>query len=247
MFLNLNDWNMKHGREVTQLLKAQDKLEQLINAPEPDVSGLFNEKTLESTLDAMIQHSLVSGGQRAREVNRARTLIERELNQAIQENLDDYLAQAAESFDKAAEEYEANIYELPAQPFTAEDVLGFSAEQREAYDKVCEAAGVLSYWMDWALELTDLPAEGLGPWSKWHTIVDADNVGGLMVLELEEAGTGIPAYDRALPVVAKALREGAALRLATPTAARRGADRVEEDRQSMSDEAHRVLRAGLGY
>lgn len=245
--MNIREWNLSHSKEVLQLLKAEEKLEQLINAPEPDVSGLFNEKTLESTLDAMIQHSLVSGSQRVREVNRARTLIERELNQAIQENLDDYLAQAAESFDKAAEEYEANIYELPAQPFTAEDALGFSAEQREAYDKVCEAAGVLSYWMDWALELTDLPAEGLGPWSKWHTIVDADNVGGLMILELEDATTGNPAYDRTLPVVAKALREGAALRLATPTAARRGTDLLEQERQEMPDKEYAALRSGLGY
>lgn len=244
---NLSNWNLKHPKEVSQLLKAQEKLEQLINAPEPDVSGLFNEKTLESTLDAMIQHSLVSGGQRAREVNRARTLIENRLNQAIQENLDSYLEQAAESFNAAAQTYSANIYELPASPFTAEDALGFSAEEREAYDKVVEAAGVLSYWMEWALELKELPGEGLGPWSKWHTIVSPETVGGLMVAQLEDATTGNPAWDRTLPVVSKALREGATLRLATPTQARREAEEVEEERQSMSDEAHRVLRAGLGY
>lgn len=245
--MNIREWNLSHSKEVLQLLKAEEKLEQLINAPEPDVSGLFNEKTLESTLDAMIQHSLVSGSQRAREVNRARTLIERKLNQAIQENLDDYLNQASQEFDKAAQTYEANIYELPSTPFTAEDALGFSAEQREGYDAVCEAAGVLSYWLEWALELTDLPAEGLGPWSKWHTIVSPETVGGLMVLQLEDATTGNPAWDRTLPVVSKALREGACLRLATPTTARWDAEEVEEERQAMSDEAHRVLRAGLGY
>lgn len=245
--LNLNTWSLKHGREVTQLLKAQNKLEQLINAPEPDVSGLFNENTLESTLDTMIQHSLVSGSQRVREVNRARTLIENRLNQAISSNLDSYLEQAAESFDAAAQTYESYIYELPSTPFTAEDALAFTAEQREAYDKVCEAAGVLTHWMQWALELTELPAAGLGPWSKWHTIVDADNVGGLLILELEDATTGNPAYDRTLPVVARALREGATLRLATPTTARRGADSLEQERQEMPDKEYAALSAGLGY
>lgn len=247
MFLNIREWNMKHSKEVTQLLKAQEKLEQLINAPEPDVSGLFNEKTLESTLDAMIQHSLVSGSQRVREVNRARTLIENRLNQAIQENLDDYLSQASQSFDKAAQIYEANIYELPSTPFTADQALGFSEEQREAYDKVCEAAGVLEAWMNWAFELTELPGQGLGPWSKWHTIVDAYNIGGLMILELEDAGAGNPAWSRTLPVVSKALREGACLRLATPTAARRGADSLEQERQEMPDKDYAALRSGLGY
>ena len=193
--MNLNEWNLKHSKEVNQLLKAQDKLEEVVNSPAPDTSGLYDEKTLEKTLDDMVQHSLVSGHERVRAVNQARGLIERKLFQAVQSNLDDYLAQASESFDAAAELYEANIYELPAQPFTAEDVLGFSAEQREAYDRVCDAAGVLSHWVGWALELTDLPAEGLGPWSKWHTIVDCDNVGGLMVLQLEEPSTGNTAWE----------------------------------------------------
>ncbi|OFN33387.1 hypothetical protein [Corynebacterium sp. HMSC072A04] len=244
--MEINNWNLKHPRQITDLLKAQQKLEQVIDSPAPDTGGLFNEKTLESTLDAMINHSLVSGHERVRAVNQARSLIENKLFQAVQSNLDDYLAQASESFDAAAELYEANIYELPAQPFTAEDVLGFSAEQREAYDRVVEAAGVLSHWMNWALELTELPAESLGPWSKWHTIVSPETVGGLVVLELEDSSTGIPAWDRTLPVVARALREDGTLRLASPTAARREADRVEEERQDMADEDYRVLRADLG-
>lgn len=245
--LNLNEWNLKHSKEVNQLLKAQEKLEEVVNSPAPDTSGLFDPKTTESTLDALIQHSLVSGHERVRAVNQARGLIERKLNQEIQNNLDNYLAQASESFDKAAEQYEANIDLLPSTPFTAEDVLGFSAEQREAYDRVCEAAGVLSHWMGWSLELTELPAESLGPWSKFFTIVSPETVGGLVVLQLEEPSTGNTAWDKTLPVVARALREGASLRLASPTAARREADRVEEERQAMSDEAHRVLRSGLGY
>ena len=245
--MNLNEWNLEHPKGVVQLLNAKKKLEQVTDSPAPDTSGLFNEKTLEKTLDAMVNHSLVSGHERVRAVNQARSLIENKLNQAIQENLDSYLEQTSESFDAAAEKYEKNIMLLPAKPFTAEDALGFSAEQREVYDKVVEAAGVLSHWMSWSLELTDLPAQGLGPWSKWHTIVSPENVGGLMVLELEDASTGNTAWDRTLPVVARALREGATLRLATPTTARREADRVEEDRQEMPDKEHRALRAGLGY
>ena len=247
MFLNPNDWNLKHPKEVTQLLKAQQKLDELVNAPAPDTAGLYNEKTLEKTLDAMVNHSLVSGHERVRAVNQARELIERKLNRTIKENMDEYLAQAAESFDKAAEKYEENIYLLPAQPFTAEEALGFSAEQREAYDKVCEAAGVLSYWMQWALELTDLPGEYLNSWSKWFTIVSPETVGGLMVLQLEDADTGNPAYDRTLPAVARAVREGATLRLASPSQAYRDAQAQEAQRQGMSDEAERVLRTGLGY
>ncbi|TRX49769.1 hypothetical protein FNY88_04195 [Corynebacterium guaraldiae] len=245
--LNLNSWNLKHSKEVNQLLKAQQKLEEVIDAPAPDTSGLFDAKTLESTLDAMVNHSLVSGHERTQAVYRARNLIENRLNQAIQNNLDDYLAQASESFDAAAELYEANIDLLPSTPFTAEQALGFSAEEREAYDRVVQAAGVLSHWMGWALELTELPAEGLGPWSKWHTIVDAECVAGLMVLELEEGSTGNPAWGKTLPVVARAVQEGGTLRLATPSTAYREAQALEQVRQEMPDEDYRVLRAGLGY
>lgn len=245
--MDINNWSLKHPKKVIDLLKAQQKLEEVIDAPAPDTTGLFNEKTVATTLDTMVNHSLVSGHERVRAVNQARTLIENKLNQEIQNSLDNYLDQASESFDKAAELYAANIYKLPASPFTAEQALEFSAEQREAYEKVVEAAGELSHWMGWALELTELPAEGLGPWSKFFTIVSPETVGGLMVLQLEDASTGNPAWDRTLPAVARAVREGATLRLATPTTARREADRVEEERQAMSDEAHRVLRSGLGY
>lgn len=245
--LNLNSWEMKHSKEVNQLLKAQEKLEEVVNSPAPDTSGLYSEKTLEKTLDAMINHSLVSGHERVRAVNQARGLIENRLFQEVQSNLDDYLEQAAESFDKAAEQYESNIYELPSTPFTAEDVLEFSADQRDAYGQVVEAAGVLSHWVGWALELTELPAEGLGPWSKWHTIVDCDNVGGLIVLELEEGSTGNPAWDRTLPVVARALQEDSTLRLASPSTAYRGAQALEQERQEMPDKEYAALRAGLGY
>ena len=244
--LNLNNWNMKNSKEVNQLLKAQEKLEEVVNSPAPDMSGLFDPKTLEKTLDNMVSHALVSGHERVRAVNQARSLIENRLNQAIQSNLDDYLAQASESFDAAAELYEASIYELPSTPFTAEDVLEFSADQRDAYEKVVEAAGVLSHWMGWALGLTELPAESLGPWSKFFTIVNPETVGGLMVLQLEEPSTGNTAWDKTLPVVARALREGATLRLASPSTAYRDAQAQEQVRQEMPDEDYRVLRAGLG-
>ncbi|OFR68228.1 hypothetical protein [Corynebacterium sp. HMSC078H07] len=245
--MNIREWNLKHPKEVLQLLGAQEKLEQVINTPAPDTTGLFNEKTLEKTLDDMVSHALVSGHERVRAVNHARSLIETKLFREIQSNLDSYLDQAFQSFDKAAHIYESNIYELPSTPFTADQALGFSPEEREAYDKVVEAAGTLSYWMHWALELKELPGQGLGAWSKFHTIVSPETVGGLMVLQLEDATTGNPAWDRTLPVVARALREGASLRLSSPTAARHEAEEVEADRQSMSDEAHRVLRANLGY
>lgn len=245
--MEINNWNLKHPKQVIDLLKAQQKLEEVIDAPAPDTSGLFDAKTLEKTLDAMVQHSLVSGHERVRAVNQARSLIENRLLQAVQSNLDDYLEQASESFNAAAEMYTANIDLLPSTPFTAEEALGFSAEQREAYDRVCDAAGVLTHWMDWALELKELPAEHLGPWSKWHTILSPETVGSLMVFELEDTSTGNPAWDRTLPVVSKALREGAELRLASPSTAYRGAQALEQERQEMPDKEYAALRAGLGY
>ncbi|MGV0360975.1 hypothetical protein ACUY2X_02610 [Corynebacterium minutissimum] len=245
--MNIREWNLSHSKEVSQLLKAQDKLEELVNSPAPDTSGLYDPKTLEKTLDNMVSHALVSGHERVRAINQARSLIENKLNQAIQDNLDDYLDQASHSFDEAAEQYADNIDLLPSTPFGAEEALGFSSEQRDAYDRVVQAAGVLSYWMEWALSLNELPAESLGRWNKHHVIVDADNVGGLMVLELEDASTGNPAWDRTLPVVARAVREGGTLRLATPSTAYRDAQALEQERQEMPDKEHAALRAGLGY
>ena len=76
-------------------------------------------------------------------------------------------------------------------------------------------------------------------------VAEPGSVAGLTVLQLEDDYAGEPAYGALLPPVLRALREGAQLRIATPAQAREDAQRQENARQGMDDQAWLNLRRDL--
>ncbi|OFT34652.1 hypothetical protein HMPREF3169_05260 [Corynebacterium sp. HMSC08C04] len=245
--LNIDSWNLNHPKAVLDLLEAQEKLNQIADSPAPDRNGLFNAKTVEKTLNAMVEHSLRTGPERLRAITNAQSAIQNRIDSTVAAHLDNYLEQARGSFDDAANAYYAALEELPVEPFTAHDVINFSKPQREAYDAAREAAGTISHWIDWSNDLRQLPGQGMGAWTSWNLVASPQTVGALMILQLDETAGLEPAYQAILPTLAKAIRDGAELRLATPAQAKTDAAEVEAERQEMSEPAHRALRTSLGY
>lgn len=245
--LNIDSWNLNHPKAVLDLLEAEEKLNEITDAPAPDRNGLFKAKTVEKTLNALVEHSLRTGPERLCAITNAQNAIQNRIESTVASNLDDYLEQARGSFDDAANAYCASLEQLPTEPFTAHDVINFSKEQREAYDAAREAAGIISYWMNWSNDLRELPGHGMEHWTSWHLVAKPETVGALMVLQLDETAELDPAYRAILPTLAKAIREGAELRLASPAQATADAADVEAERQEMAESAHRALRTSLGY
>lgn len=243
--LNVESWNLKHPKKVKELLAAQEKLEQAVHAPAPSNDGFLSAETLEAALNEHTKHTLYSGQERQRAINLARNTIERELKAEVNNNLDSYIIQVKKIFEPAAEAYAEAVEQLPSSMFTAEDVLGFSQEQREAYHTAREAAGVISWAADWLWNLVDLPGQSLGGYSRWFLVCAPESVAGLTVLQLEEDYAGEPAYGALLPPVLRAVREGAYLRVATPAQAREAAQEQENARQGMDEQAWLNLRRDL--
>ena len=243
--LNVESWNLKHLKKVKDLLEAQAKLEELVHAPAPSNDGLLSADTLEAAIDEHTRFALYNGDHRRQAINLARNTIERQLKAEVNNNLDSYLKQVEAIFEPASESYADAVEKLPATKFTAEDVLGFSEEQREAYHTAREAAGVISWAANWLWELLDLPGQSLGNWGKWFLVCAPESVAGLTCLFLEEEHTGEKGYDALLPPLLRALREGAELRIATPSQARADAEEQERARTEMSNEAWLTLRRDL--
>lgn len=243
--LNVTNWTLKNPKAVENLLEAQAKLEELVHAPAPSNQGFLSAETLETALNEHTKHTLYSGQERQRAINFARNTIERQLKAEVNNNLDNYVKQVEAIFNPAAEKYTEAVEKLPSGKFTAEDVLGFSESQREAYHTAREAAGVISWAADWLWELLDLPGQRLANWSKWLLVCAPETVGGLTCLQLEPEHSDEPAYGALLPPVLRALREGAQLRIATPAQAREDAQRQENARQGMDDQAWLNLRRDL--
>ena len=243
--LDLKSWNLKHPKKIQELLAAQEKLEEAVHAPAPSNEGFLSAETLEAALNEHTMHTLYHGQERQRAINLARNTIERQLKAEVNNNLNSYLKQIEAIFNPAAEAYTEAVEQLPSSMFTAEDVLGFSQEQREAYHTAREAAGVISWAADWLWELLDLRGQSLGGWGKWFLVCAPESVAGLTCLFLEEDYAGEPAYGALLPPVLRALREGAELRIATPSQARAAAEKLEAQRQNMSQENWLNLRRDL--
>ena len=243
--LNVESWNLKHPKKVKDLLEAQAKLEEAVHAPAPSNEGFLSPDTLEAALNEHTMHALYHGQERQRAINLARNTIERQLKAEVNNNLDSYLKQVEAIFNPAAEAYANAVEKLPTGKFTADAVLGFSEEQREAYHTAREAAGVISWAADWLWELLDLRGQSLGGYSRWMLVAEPGSVAGLTVLQLEGDYAGEPAYGALLPPLLRALREGARLRVATPAQARAEAEKLEAERQNMSNEAWLTLRRDL--
>lgn len=243
--LNVESWNLKHPKKVKELLAAQEKLEQAVHAPAPSNDGFLSADTLEAALNEHTMHTLYHGDERRQAINLARNTIERQLKAEVNNNLDNYVKQVEAIFNPAAEKYTEAVEKLPSGKFTADAVLGFSQEQREAYHTAREAAGVISWAADWLWELLDLRGQSLGGWGKYFLVCEPGSVAGLTCLFLEEEHTGEKGYDALLPPLLRALREGAYLRIATPSQAREAAQAQEQARQGMDEQAWLTLRRDL--
>lgn len=243
--LNVESWTLRHPKKIQELLAAQEKLEEAVHAPAPSNDGFLSADTLEAALNDHTMHTLCHGQERQRAINLARNTIERELKNQVNANLDKYLEQVKAIFEPAAEAYAEAVEKLPATKFTAEGVLGFSKEQREAYHTAREAAGVISWAADWLWALLDLPGQSLGGYSRWFLVCAPESVAGLTVLQLEADYAGEPAYGALLPPVLRAVREGAYLRVTTPAQAREDAEEQEQVRLEMSDQNWLNLRRDL--
>lgn len=243
--LNVESWNLKHPKKVKDLLEAQAKLEEAVHAPAPSNQGFLQADTLEAALNEHTMYSLYHGEERQRAINLARNTIEAQLKAEVNNNLDSYLKQVEAIFNPAAEEYARAVEKLPTNKFTAEDVLAFSESQREAYHTARQAAGTIAWSAGWLYSLVDLPGQRLGNWGKWFLVCAPETVGGLTCLQLEEEHTGEKGYDALVPPLLRALREGAELRIATPSQARADAEKQEQARTEMSNEAWLTLRRSL--
>lgn len=243
--LNVQSWTLKHPKKVKDLLEAQAELEKAIHAPAPSNDGFLSADTLETALNEHTMYSLYHGAERTKAINLARNTIERELKAEVNNNLDSYIKQVEAIFNPAAEEYAQAMEKLPTGKFTAEQVLNFNEPERVAYHSAREAAGAISWTANWLWALLDLRGQSLGGYSRWFLVCAPETVAGLTVLQLEEEHTGEKAYDSLLPPVARALREGASLRVAVPAQARAEAEKLEAERQNMSNESWLNLRRDL--
>lgn len=243
----VSGWNLDHSPSVANLLECSQKLD---NSTEqrPDTAGLLNPKTVEKTVDALIQHEITKGEARSKAIQQARFTIGRELVEAVSEDLEHYSEQWEQLFEQAAEQYTEAVELLPLE-FTANDVVTFTPEKFTAYTKATEAATVINSAKAWLMSLSNvLPGQQLNTstTSTAFLVVDPGSVENYARVQFSDSRGADTALLKVDPVLLSAVHHGAHLRMAVPSRAVAEIAEYESERQRMSAAEWSTTRQAAG-
>lgn len=235
-------FGLDHPASVKKLLEAAEALDNAA-AEVPGWDGVLDPKKVAGVVRAHAEHAVSTGQALTDAANQARGMIARAISEAVAENLEDYLQQADQRFNRAAKEYTEAAQVLPRE-FTAEDVTGWEPELFEAYTRARHANTTLEAARVWMLNLGKvIPTEAFpSTFSSEFLVLSPDDLDGYV--SIQTAGT---THDNALqainPVRLKAVKDGVALSLSLPSEVREAANRFEQQRQALTAQESQQLRA----
>lgn len=237
----VRSWTLNHPKPVKTLLECWSELEKY-QTEAPDWSGLLNPRTVAATVRAHAEYEAVNrgtehaGSATATAVSAARNRLSSEIAGAVSKNLGYYTSQVNETFCAAADQYEAAAAKLPRE-FTSEDVVGFDAETFEAYHSAKDAAVVLASAREFMLKISQIvPGEAFSAAevSAEFLILDPGSVEMYSAVQSADTRGADPAYRAVNPVLLKAVKDGAVLRLSLPSEATAAVNNFEEQRAGMN-------------
>lgn len=248
----VQSWSLEHPRSVQSLLDCYTELDSY-QTEAPGWEGLFNPKTVAKTVAAHAEYEALTrvteaaGSPVLTAVNAARARLSSEIVKAVSDNLDYYTEQLEPVFGSAADAYEAAAAKLPRE-FTANDVTTFDAEQFDAYQSARAAAGVLDSARAFMLEISRIvPGEGYdsGSVSGEFLVLDPGSVALYAAVQTADTKGADTAYRAVNPVLLKAVKDGAVLRLALPSEATGAVNAYEHERSGMNPTEWAAVRSSI--
>lgn len=239
----VNGWGVNHPKDVRNALDCLRELDNA-HAVEPDWSGIFDPATVAETVQAHAAYNASQGEPRSTALERARKQLEDELTDAVTVAFDGYVKQWEERFNAAAKQYTAAAELLPRE-FNAEDTAAFTVQQFQALQDAKSAAVDLKIAESFLLSSTGVVRDQSFNDNLHATeflIMDPGSV-DLYVAVTNTTGSGYsdPVYASVEPVLLKAVKDGATLRLATPNEATDCVNDYEQQCQAMRDDDYRKV------
>ena len=119
-------------------------------------------------------------------------------------------------FDSAAKAYVKSSAKLP-ESFAGDDIAGFETEMFDAYQKTKQAAAEIRAVRDFLVSLRSLsPANGKDTYQVQFLVLDPGSCKTFAEIQYAAPASTDRIYEAVDPVMLKAIRAGARLRIATP-------------------------------
>lgn len=236
--------NLKHSKEVQNLIDALEQLRFAVSEA-PDWDGVFDPATVIDTVKEHVRWELTESTEALTKArNQAENKIYSQLGFELGQNLDGYVTQLKPAFNRASKAYAEAVTKLPRE-FNGDDLANFTAEEFQAYGEAKQALSEIESVMSWlqsvgqAISIHKYKMDGYAP---EFLIIDPNDLQGFFNIQVSERRGWDNAYKAINPVLAKAVQDGATLRIALPAEARTMITEFEQQRTALNATAERDAR-----
>lgn len=210
---------LKHDDAVAAFVEAYRKISEYIHESDTELPSLADPDTIVEAIEAHAEHIALREGTNAplsRAISKARTAVAHKGIRAARENVNHYRDQLTARFDAASEVYVRESAKLP-EKFTGDDLAGFNADQFAAYQAVKQAADEIRSVRNWLSSLAQiLPGSAMTEFKVQFLVLDPGSVEVFKTVQYAASASADRIYEAVDPVMLKAVKAGAELRMATP-------------------------------
>lgn len=210
---------LKHHAKVAAFVEADRKINEYIAESQPQLPSLADPENIVEAIEAHAEHIALREGHNspvAQAVAKARTAVAHNGIRAGRENVDHYRDQLTARFDKAAKVYVRESAKLPEQ-FTGDDLAGFDTDTFAAYQATKQAAAEIRSVRDWLSSLSQiLPGSSLADYRPQFLVLDPGSTEVFSAVQHAAPASADRIFEAVDPVMLKAVKAGAELRMATP-------------------------------
>lgn len=216
------DWTklgLTHHEEIASLIEADRVLDSYIGKRGEQLPAMTDPKTVIAAVEARAERLAITDGPNSplsKAISSARSTIAHQGVAAARANLDHYLDQLGGRFDQAAKAYVKSSAKLP-EVFAGDDIAGFDTEMFDAYQQTKQAAAEIRAVRDFLVSLRSLsPANGKDTYQVHFLVLDPGSPETFAEVQYAAPESTDRIYEAVDPVMLKAVRAGARLRIATP-------------------------------
>lgn len=228
---------LRHPAPVAEWIDADKALNQHLQDSEP--SPRLDPANIAEYVEAKTKYLLYQGEPRSQAIQSAREAIKYNVISTARENIDAYTTQLTKRFNAAAKTYVESSRKLP-EVFVGEDLAGFDTETFTAYQQTKEAAAEIMAIRGFLASIYTVAPTGLTG-TQHHVaflVIDPGTPEVYSQVQFSAPASTDRIYEAVDPLMLKAVRAGAQLRMATPT--QRNAECAEYETALAEAEADRA-------
>lgn len=247
---NWADLGLTHHPEIEKLIETDRVLDTYLRTPAAELPSLLDPETVVAGIEARAEINALRSGldsPMSKAVAGARNVIENTGIRVARENLDHYTAQLTERFEEAATTYRASAELVPVD-FCGDDLAACTTEQFNAYRSLAESSAVLLQIRSFLTTTRILsPSANSTNYAIDFLIMDPGSPELYAEIQFAEPQNNTDRLRAAVnPILLRAVKAGAELRIATPEERDQMCAQYSADLDRIADQIAAEVRGSVG-